>query len=543
MFSRNRNARENQSNAASRSWEKIGQKLYRIHGDRACEWVEEEAKNRREFCKAEGAMTEERLSQLKGDLGEVHPELERELVAQGVTVEKARIKHKGAWLGVGLAALMVIVGTGIIAWSLAPSFYGYEVPWIIVSAGLGLVVVIGMKVFLHFMERVLNPKQFAFFNALIASVMVAFFVAGFVQMSQARVLQMEISQQLESDEMIYDEEMLNIDEAKGKLDDLLRRAMVFLFIGFEWLTGVFFYLTAGALARYGPVVKLAKRRDSMLSEQNVVSQRKVFNERVEAESIKNHLRNGIEHERNKGSVPLLITVVVLILGVLIASILLSEKAIGGVRNSSDGECTYFLVSFDVTGSTEHDQQENQRAIIKIITSLQPCDEFQLVNITQATFSDPEYMIHHKMPSKEGYFKEEIRKHRVRLVSEFRAMCERIPKERPATSIIEGLYMFSHLLIERPDMSKKLILISDMKQFAKDIGPAKIAAQGDKILSGLKVDGLIPDMTGIEVYVMGASTAGLDAKTWSGLKKFWASYFKTAGATLKCYSIQRHWPID
>jgi hypothetical protein len=151
------------------------------------------------------------------------------------------------------------------------------------------------------------------------------------------------------------------------------------------------------------------------------------------------------------------------------------------------------------------------------------------------------MIHHQMPPKAGYFKEEIQRHRLRLIGEFRSMAETVGKKRPATSLIEGLYMFGHLLQERQGMARKLILLSDMLQFTKDVTPEKIALEGDTVLKSLKAEGLIPDMTGIEVYVMGASTAGVDPKTWRGVKGFWVRYFEKTGACLKTYSIQRHWP--
>ena len=83
----------------------------------------------------------------------------------------------------------------------------------------------------------------------------------------------------------------------------------------------------------------------------------------------------------------------------------------------------------------------------------------------------------------------------------------------------------------------------MLQFSKDISPVKIASKGRKILGELKAEGVVPDMSSMDVYVMGASTAGLDAKTWMGVKRFWGNYFREAGACLKCYSIQRHWPVD
>jgi hypothetical protein len=309
------------------------------------------------------------------------------------------------------------------------------------------------------------------------------------------------------------------------------------------MTGIFFYLASRALSRFRPICKTAQGRDKMAEKRRRLISSKAFLEKVDSKGISTHLRNGIENERTKGSMPLMVVVLVIILGVIIGSILLAEDAFGGMFDSTSKEPTYYLVGYDLTGSTEHDQRENERAVIKIINCLRPGDEFQVLNITQATFSNPEYMIHRKMPSRAGYFDEEVKRARVRLASEFRRKYEKICRKRPATSIIEGLCMFSQLLQERSGMRKKLILISDMLQFSKDITPVKIAAKGSKILEELKSEGLIPDMSSMDVYVMGASTAGLNAKTWIGVKGFWGRYFKEADACLKCYSIQRQWPMD
>lgn len=543
MASRTQTADAPISRVYAQRWSRIGQNLYKIHGDRAHEVAEDEAKAQLQDCEAKIRAIDEQSAQVTEDRDKAQADLDQDLNGKGVTVEGARIRYKGATLGLGLCAVMVTVGIFIIAWSLGPHFYGHEVLWLAVSIGLGLAPLVGMKVLLSFMEKILNPRQFSVFNALIAAVMVAFFIVGFVQLSEARALQIKMSRIMDSDSMFDDQMMLDLDKVRQRLDDLVRRAMIFLGIGFEWLVGVFFYLSARSWTRHGSTIHLARRRDAMTAQYHRFHETKAFLEKVDEGKIVKHLRNGIEEARTKGSVPFMVTVIVIVLGVLIGSVLLSENAFGGLLGSSNKRCRYFLISYDVTGSTEHDQQENQRAIIKIINSLRACDEFQLMNITQATFSDPEYMIHHKMPSRAGYFKEEIRRHRLRLVSEFRSKAERIAKSRPATSIIEGLYMFSHMLQERRGTERVLVLISDMLEHRKDMTPAKIASRGTKVLSQLKSEGLIPDMTGIQVYVMGASTAGIDAGTWRGVKNFWVSYFKMAGACLRCYTIQRHWPVD
>jgi len=526
----------------SERWEKIGANLYKISGEKATEALPDEARNNEQSCRAEAIYCERRIAELDEEIPKVNKELESEMKSKKLTLESARGKLRGASWRLLLCGVMAAVGICIIAWSLGASFYGNPLLLLAVSIGGTLAIFVCMEVFLMFLEPLLNRRQFYIFNTIVAAVMVGCFLAGFIHLSEARAVQMKINQATQADSMTFESELTDLDKLKRELDELSKRGMILLFIPFEWMMGVFFYISSKARRRSKPICKTAQRRDSMIAERQRVSSKKSFLDVVDSKTIETNINKGIEHERTRGSVPIMVTVIIIILGVLIASLLLTGSASGGMFRSNP-EPTYYLVGLDLTGSTEHDEQENARAVIMIIHSLKAGDEFQLMSITQETFSNPEYMVHHRMPSRAGYFDEEIKKARVRITKEFKKKWEGICRERPATSIIDGLCMFSHLLLEREGMKRKLILISDMLQFAKNMSPEKISLGGDEILRKLKGEGLIAQMGGIEVYVMGASTAGVDAKTWMGVKRFWINYFNNAGASLKCYSIQRHWPVE
>ena len=67
--------------------------------------------------------------------------------------------------------------------------------------------------------------------------------------------------------------------------------------------------------------------------------------------------------------------------------------------------------------------------------------------------------------------------------------------------------------------------------------------GTGSLSELKNSGMMPDMRGISVYVMGVTTQGLTPKVWEGMRRFYARYFSMAGARLVSYEITRNRQID
>jgi hypothetical protein len=53
--------------------------------------------------------------------------------------------------------------------------------------------------------------------------------------------------------------------------------------------------------------------------------------------------------------------------------------------------------------------------------------------------------------------------------------------------------------------------------------------------------LLPDLRGVEVYVLGVDGAGKDIAYWQTLRDFWTALFRTAGAILKTYTVLRDVP--
>ena len=46
-----------------------------------------------------------------------------------------------------------------------------------------------------------------------------------------------------------------------------------------------------------------------------------------------------------------------------------------------------------------------------------------------------------------------------------------------------------------------------------------------------------DRDGYKIHVYGAATSGLTPQAWMAIKKFWAMYFRAAGAELVSYSAE------
>ena len=113
-----------------------------------------------------------------------------------------------------------------------------------------------------------------------------------------------------------------------------------------------------------------------------------------------------------------------------------------------------------------------------------------------------------------------------------------------TDIFSSLVLAEKLFDHR-DSRKVLILMSDMIVDYPPYRFDKIDWSGEKneeILSDLTAKGLIPDLSGICVYVSGAS--GESAEQVANISRFWQKYFERAQAdmdTTRYAHVLLHWP--
>ncbi len=218
--------------------------------------------------------------------------------------------------------------------------------------------------------------------------------------------------------------------------------------------------------------------------------------------------------------------------------LLAEDAFG-----KSAKCNYYQVAFDVTGSTARERLEQERAVLKITDGLQPCDIIEILLITEATFSNPEYVIYAEMPSRAGYFQEELKRAKIHVMNEFRSKAEKLSEERPGTNLIDGMWMFAKLAQEHIDKEKHIILLSDMIQHTKYLDEEMMSQDPNKAFLKVKADALVPNLKTVSVYVLGASTVNLTVRQWRSLEIFWRKFFTAAEARLVCYDMARLWPRE
>ncbi len=84
-----------------------------------------------------------------------------------------------------------------------------------------------------------------------------------------------------------------------------------------------------------------------------------------------------------------------------------------------------------------------------------------------------------------------------------------------------------------------MMLSDMRHNAGGLSlKAGAATTVDGLIADARTKGLIADLKGDEVYVMGVDNAGQDVTEWNRLREIWKSYFNDSGARVKRYSALR-----
>jgi hypothetical protein len=65
---------------------------------------------------------------------------------------------------------------------------------------------------------------------------------------------------------------------------------------------------------------------------------------------------------------------------------------------------------------------------------------------------------------------------------------------------------------------------------------------EALLAVLQARGLIPDLQGVTVYVVGANGGGRDVHDWQSVRQFWAAFFGRARAEVAGYSAFGNPPV-
>jgi hypothetical protein len=177
---------------------------------------------------------------------------------------------------------------------------------------------------------------------------------------------------------------------------------------------------------------------------------------------------------------------------------------------------------------------------KIYENLRQGDRIVIGMITGRSFIDFKPVVDVEIPKKSVWLnriqfersltetKEKIRREVGRLLSE--------ENGTPRTEILNSLNI-AETIFHKEKRSKILVLLSDMIQDSREYDFSSTKITNDyinKVIRYRLKKNLIPDLAGVKMYVAGAS--GSDSHKYRSIEKFWARYFKKAGAD---YSHHRY----
>ncbi len=223
--------------------------------------------------------------------------------------------------------------------------------------------------------------------------------------------------------------------------------------------------------------------------------------------------------------------------------------------------TAVVVFIDFSGSISGQDRVSFRREIEseILSSLAPGDRLLIAPIHDKTLTDFRPLVDATLPAKpdfNGWLNnvlkfnrqaKEIEAQSVHLKEKISAEVAHVFAKRyvsPQTDIFSSLLIAQKLFYDEP-RRKVLVLMSDMIEdnppydFERmSWSPATIT----KTLSELDAKGLIPKLSGVCIYVSGASAKS--AEVAENIGRFWQAYFRRAGADMdpsRYAHVLLHWP--
>jgi hypothetical protein len=193
-----------------------------------------------------------------------------------------------------------------------------------------------------------------------------------------------------------------------------------------------------------------------------------------------------------------------------------------------------VIFVDMSGSTNLARGTVYRkAFEKIYQSLSQGDRIMVGTITGRSYIDFKAAVDAEIPKKSVWVnriqfernltetKEKVRREVERLLSRKRGT--------QRTEILNSLNI-ADTVFHGEKRQKILVILSDMIQDSKEYNFAKVKVTDkyiDEVIKYRRQHNLIPNLTGVKVYVAGASAA--DSNKFRSVEKFWARYFAQSGA--------------
>src|SRR5207245_956402 len=179
------------------------------------------------------------------------------------------------------------------------------------------------------------------------------------------------------------------------------------------------------------------------------------------------------------------------------------------------------------------------AVTRLLAQVPAGSRITVLGITDRSFAQPDILLSAELSDDSGYFGERLQAARLHLVAAFQERAKHMHPASPKTDILGILLVAADLFRPSPGRRNVLVIFSDMRQDTPvlDLEHPKVVS-ASLAMSKAARERLLPDLHGVEVYVLGVDGAGKDIAYWQTLRDFWTAYFKKTGADLRSYSVLR-----
>ena len=178
---------------------------------------------------------------------------------------------------------------------------------------------------------------------------------------------------------------------------------------------------------------------------------------------------------------------------------------------------------------------------KIIQQLKPDTYLRIIGITEKSFSKPYIIIEGEIPAEKGVFNEKEAAAKLKIISEWKKLT--LIANAQSSDILGANSLVSYLFEEEVGAEKILIIMSDMRECARDFDFEDSLHIDPTMLTKAKEKGIIPSLKGVKVWVLGVHPSGKTEFYWKSLKEFWLRYFEEAEAEVVSYSMDRRWHYE
>jgi len=190
------------------------------------------------------------------------------------------------------------------------------------------------------------------------------------------------------------------------------------------------------------------------------------------------------------------------------------------------------------GKTEF--EKNLSSVTRLLSQMPLHSQVTVLAITENSFSQPYVLLSAKTADDKGYFGERLTAARQQILRVWHERSAHLQPNSAGTDILGSLVVAGQLLQQAPDTQRKvLVLFSDMREFTRHLNfETQSDIPMDAALAKVDEGRFLPNLKGVDIYVLGADAAGQEVAQWDRVRKFWATYFEKVGANLRIYSIMR-----